>query len=226
MLARTNSARRAGLPAGLLFLVTGLIAGLASLLVTGLAPGAAQAQGYTVGPGDTLQIEVLEDPSLNRSTLVLPDGTIAFPFVGTLKAGGMSLGELRRTLAAGLAPNFASEPTVAVSVAALAERPAPAAALPYTAPVIDVFIMGEVAQAGRREVSPGTTILQFLAEAGGLTPFAADTRIQLHRTDPASGSTRVYLFSLGGKGNGPRISPATQLAPGDVVVVPSRHLFE
>ncbi|MCG6902049.1 MAG: polysaccharide biosynthesis/export family protein [Rhodobacter sp.] len=187
----------------------------------------ADAQSdYRIRSGDTLQIEVLEDPGLNRSVLVLPDGSISFPFVNTLQARGMSVSDVRRSLAAGLAPNFAAEPTVVVSVAAVAEPRIVGSRAPLPDPTIDVYIMGEVAAAGKKEVSPGTTILQFLAESGGLTSFAAKSRIELHRTDPATGRTTVYLFSRNGRGKGPRIGAGTTLAPGDVVVVPSRHLFE
>ncbi len=203
--------------------IAGALAGLTLLF----AAFAAQAQSdYRIRAGDTLQIEVLEDSSLNRSVLVLPDGTFNFPFAGSVRAGGRGVGEVRGALASALAPNFASTPNVVVSVASLAERPAPSGGVVYTPPTLDVYITGEIANAGRLEVKPGTTILQLIAEAGGLTPFAAETRIRLHRTDPMTNHTRVYLFSYNGKGKGRRISPATRLAPGDVVIVPARHLFE
>jgi polysaccharide export outer membrane protein len=44
---------------------------LGLVLAVLLAP-AALAQGYRIQPGDVLQMEVLEDPSLNRSLMVLP----------------------------------------------------------------------------------------------------------------------------------------------------------
>lgn len=197
---------------------------LAGLMVLFVGFSAEAQTDYRIRSGDTLQIEVLEDPSLNRSVLVLPDGSISFPFVNTLQARGRGISDVRQALAAGLASNFAVEPTVVVSVVSLAKLRVAGGKTP--APTIDVYIMGEVAGAGKKEVSPGTTILQFLAEAGGLTPFAAASRIELHRTDTATGRTAVYLFSRNGRGKGPRISPGTILAPGDVVVVPSRHLFE
>ncbi|MEL6782098.1 MAG: polysaccharide biosynthesis/export family protein, partial [Pseudomonadota bacterium] len=43
------------------------------------ATSVAAQSDYRVQPGDTLAIEVLEDRDLNRSLLVLPDGTINFP---------------------------------------------------------------------------------------------------------------------------------------------------
>lgn len=207
------------------FWIRGVLAGL--LVLFGLA--AADAQGYRIRPGDTLTIEVLEDPSLNRSVLVLPDGSISFPFIGSVRAGGMAVSDLRGIIAAGLSSNFAAEPTVIVSVSSVAELPPPALAAdqpPPEEPTIEVYIMGEVTNPGKAVVPPGTTILQFVAQSGGLTPFAATRRIELHRTNPATGGTHKYLFSYRGKGKGHRIAPGTVLAPGDVVIVPARRLFE
>lgn len=91
---------------------------------------AAMAQsGYAIQTGDTLNIEVLEDPSLDRNVLVLPDGRISFPLIGTITAAGRSVDSLRNALVAALTPDFASPPTVFVSVGRIAEQretPAPA----------------------------------------------------------------------------------------------------
>jgi len=193
------------------------------LLMAGLA-GLAAAQGsYRIQPGDTLQVEVLEDPNLNRNVLVLPDGSISFPLVGTVQAGGRSIDAVAKTLAAELAENFAVEPSVLVSVAALAsEDPR----LEDTPELMNVYILGEVNAPGRKEVLPGTTLLQFLAEAGGLTRFAAEKRLQLRRVDPDSRQETVYRFNYRSMGGQDSISGTTVLAPGDVIVVPERRLFE
>ena len=61
---------------------------LIALVATVFATGAFAQSGYQIRTGDTLQIEVLEDPSLNRSVLVLPDGTISLPFAGSIRAAG------------------------------------------------------------------------------------------------------------------------------------------
>jgi len=209
-----------------LFGIFALALAAAGLWMSSTDEAAAQT-GYTLKPGDVLRIEVLEDPNLNRETLVLPGGTISFPLAGTIQAGGRTVSEVESAITQALAGNFAAEPNVFVSVAQLAERDAPRApSAPAPDPVIDTYIMGEVNQPGRKEVSPGTTILQLLAEAGGLTNFAAETRIELRRTYPSTGESRVYYFSYTGRANGPRIAGSTQLSPGDVVVVPQRRLFE
>jgi len=191
----------------------------AFLLLTGLAGLATAQSSYRIQPGDTLQVEVLEDPNLNRNVLVLPDGSISFPLVGTVQAGGRNIDAVARTLAAELAGNFAVEPSVLVSVAALAsEEDEPE--------LMNVYIVGEVNAPGRKEVLPGTTLLQFLAEAGGLTRFAAEKRLQLRRVNPDNREETVYRFNYRSMGGQDSISGTTVLAPGDVIVVPERRLFE
>ena len=193
------------------------------LVLTQAKPGAAQAN-YRVQPGDTLQVEVLEDASLNRAVLVLPDGSFSFPLAGTLRASGRSVEQIRQALATALAPNFAAPPNVFVSVGALAQREPVTEAAPN---LIDAYILGEIAAPGRKEVKPGTTLLQLLAESGGLTKFAADKRIELHRTDPQSGRVTTYRFNYRTPAGGASgISGSTRLAPGDVIKIPQRRLFE
>lgn len=199
---------------------------LTALLALSIAPMAQAQSNYKIRAGDTLRVEVLEDGNLNRSVLVLPDGSINFPLVGTTGASGRTVAQLQAALAAGLTPNFANQPNVFVSVATLAEPRAVTPRTPKPDPVIDLFVMGEVASPGKLEADPGTTILQLLAQAGGLTKFAADKRIELRRADPATGFVRTYLFSYSRRAKGPRISGSTMLIEGDVVVVPERRLFE
>ncbi len=194
-------------------------------LVLGSVSGAAAQDNYVIRPGDTLQIEVLEDSSLNRTTLVLPDGTINFPMAGTVRTTGRSVDDLRQNLSSALAPSFASAPNVYVSVASLAQRTPPSGS--GSSRTMDVYALGEVNNPGRVGIKQGTTLLQFLAESGGLTKFAAEKRIELHRTDRKTGAITTYMFNYrtpGGSATG--ISGSTRLAPGDVIKVPQRRLFE
>lgn len=188
------------------------------------AAAATAQSGYQIRTGDQLNIEVLEDPSLNRQVLVLPDGSVSFPLVGSISAQGKSTDAFRQELAAALAPNFATSPSVFVSVAALAQRQPTAG--PSAASTINVFVMGEVANPGVIVVERGTTLLQMLAQTGGFTRFAATKRIQLRRVDPQSGATIPYQFNYRAIEKGARQSGRIVLADGDVIVVPQRRLFE
>jgi polysaccharide biosynthesis/export protein len=180
----------------------------------------AFAQEYRVRAGDVLQIEVLEDATLNRSAIVLPDGQISLPVAGSIRVAGRSLAQVQAELASRLAPGFASPPTVFVTLSALAERPAPSA--PRT---IAIFVLGAANAPGKVEVAPGTTFLQAIAQAGGLSPFAAKKRIQLRRVDK-SGAEQIYKLDLDAIERGVSGGGSTRLVAGDVIVVPQRKLFE
>ena len=216
--------RKQKMPRHLLRVFSALV--LAVVIATLAAPAVQAQDGYRIRPGDTLRIEVLEDDALNRSALVLPDGTINFPLAGTLRASGRTVSELQGALATGLASSFAAAPNVFVSVNTLAERKPVRSRGPAAPPVITAYVMGEIAKPGKLEVAPGTSILQLLAEAGGLSKFAAHKRIELRRTDRKTGEVTTYLFSYTGQSNKPRIPGSTVLQSGDVVVIPERRLFE
>ena len=96
-----------------------LLAVLAVLLAAPMA--IAQSAGYRIQPGDQLAITVLEDDTLNRQLLVLPDGTISVPLAGTIRAGGRSVESVEGVIADQLASNFAVRPSVFVSVVSVDE---------------------------------------------------------------------------------------------------------
>lgn len=193
---------------------------VAALFLLPILALTATAQDYRVRAGDVLQIEVLEDATLNRSAIVLPDGQISLPIAGTIRVAGRSLAEVQADLAGRLAPGFASPPTVFVTLSALAERPA--ASAPRT---IAIYVLGAANAPGKVEVAPGTTLLQALAQAGGVSPFGAKKRIQLRRVDKA-GNEQIYKLDLDAIESGASAGGTTRLVAGDVIVIPQRKLFE
>lgn len=201
-------------------MVTFLKSGIAALIVLLMATISASAQStYKIQSGDTLQLEVLEDANLNRGMLVLPDGTVSVPLVGSVPAAGRTLAEVRSAVTAGLAPSFASGPTVFLSVGQVSKAPATGGTRTIT-----VYIMGEINQPGKLSVRRGTTLLQALAESGGMTKFASTKRLQLHRTD-ARGNQASYTFNYNTITSGAQ-KTAIVLQSGDVITVPPRRLFE
>ena len=190
---------------------------LAALLTLLAAPFAlAQSSGYLIQPGDQLSITVLEDETLNRQLLVLPDGRISVPLAGSIEAAGRTVEQVEGTIADRLAANFAVRPSVFVSVAAVTE----------TGLTFPIYVVGQVTDPGVREIEPGTTLLQAISLAGGLDRFAATKRIQLRRADPSTGQERLYIFNYNAVERGGAIQSMITLREGDVIVVPERRLFE
>lgn len=182
----------------------------------------ASAQGnYTVQPGDSLSIEVLEDSSLNRSVLVLPDGRITFPFAGSVQAAGLTVSQIQRAITAKISSNFAAPPNVYVNVNSVFQGTTFG-----PAKTIKVYMIGEVNQPGAYDIDPGTTLLQFLAESGGFSKFAATKRIQLRRRDARTGREIMFKINYKAIARGAQLENDAPLVPGDVIIVPERRLFE
>lgn len=178
---------------------------------------AASAQDYRIRSGDTLRIEVLEDPSLNRSVLVAPDGRINVPLAGSVQAGGRSLSAVEQALTAQLAPNFATAPNVYVALERQRERRATSGGSSRT---IDIYVVGEAGNPGKLEVEPGTTVLQAFGLMGGFTKFAAQKRLQLHRANS------IQHLDYRAIETGRSTKGMMALQDGDVILVPQRRLFE
>lgn len=189
---------------------------LVLLAALAAAPAAfAQSASYRIQPGDQLAVTVLEDDTLNRQVLVLPDGRISVPLAGSVRASGQTVESVEKTIADRLASNFAVRPSVFVSVTGVTEEEE----------TFPIYVMGQVGNAGQLQVEAGTTLLQAVALAGGLDRFAATKRIQLRRVD-SSGQEKLYLFNFRAVEQGGAISSMITMREGDVIIVPERHLFE
>jgi polysaccharide biosynthesis/export protein len=190
---------------------------LAFLMMLLTVPAAlAQGASYRIQPGDTINLTVLEDETLNRQLLVLPDGTVSVPLAGTVQVAGRTVETVESTIADRLAPNFAVRPNVFVDLSSVAEDVG----------LQNVYVLGQVGNPGLIEVEPGTTLLQAISLAGGFDRFAATKRIQLRRMDAQTGQERLFLFNYNAVERGSAINAMIAVREGDVIIVPERRLFE
>jgi len=175
------------------------------------APAAPAAPVYRVNPGDSLDIDVWGEDKLRRTVQVLPDGTFAFPLVGTVSALNRSTDEIAADLAKGLRPQFRdSVPQVTVSVSSTAG---------YRYSVI-----GKVASPGSFSPTRSLNVLEAIAAAGGPTSFANIGNVAiLRRRDGKLVYTQVRLTdTLKGRPSSEDLSRdgLPQIQSGDIVVVP------
>jgi polysaccharide export outer membrane protein len=159
-------------------------------------------QEYRLGPGDKLRVEVYREPQLSQSLQVRPDGRITLPLIGDVAAAGTTASQLRDTLTASL-KEYVQNPVVTVIVTdALAAQ---------------VYIIGEVSSPGAQVMQGPMTVLQALAQAGGLKEFAKKGDIRVLRKSP-TGITTTLTFDYKAAINGS--SDPLPLQPGDTIVVP------
>lgn len=179
----------------------------------------AQQDGYRVQIGDRLEISVLEDPGLNRTVLVRPDGRITLPLVGTVNAEGQTPEAVAALIRRNLSRDFVEPPTVTVALSALGQPLGPEAGT-----LADVYVIGAVSRPGSYQVALPMDALQLLALAGGPGVFAAEKRIQVRRRSPDG--EQVFLLDYDSIQRGLTPSTVIDIADRDVLVVPERGLFE
>jgi polysaccharide export outer membrane protein len=181
---------------------------LSAILCAPLYPARAADTEYTIIAGDVLQITVWKEDQLNQEVLVLADGTINFPLIGSIPAQGNTPAELEVTIKDKLQKLI---PDAAVTVAVKA-------ALGHT-----VSVVGQVAKPGELVMGHDMTVMQALSQAGGLTPYASEGNIIiLHRV---GGKETSIPFPYHHIVNGEDLDQDIVLSPGDVVVVPTAGLF-
>lgn len=158
---------------------------------------------YRIGLDDQLMISVWHEPELSMGVAVRPDGMITLPLINDVKVAGLKPLELQQVLLEKLKP-FVSEPQVTVIVQGIRSR--------------KVYLVGQVSKQGAFPLEGGQTILQLLAAAGGVGPFAKADSIYVLRTENGK-QVRIpfqYKKALQGKSKGADVP----LLPGDIVVVP------
>jgi polysaccharide biosynthesis/export protein len=203
-----------------------LVAFLLGLVMMGVAFHIeALAEAYRVRPGDTLDVVVYQDQKLNRQVVVAPDGRISMPLAGHLRAGGLTLEAIEDNLKGRLKSQFTGDVDITISLVSSKEKP-PAPPPPPPPPPIDpsVYVTGEVAKPGQYFFKTRTNVLQAIALAGGLGPFAAERRIKVRRNE--GGSEVLYEFDYDAFTSGEDLSGNMMLRSGDVIIVPEKGLFE
>jgi len=164
---------------------------------------ASHEEDYLIGPGDALDISVWKDEALTRSCVVRPDGMISFPLLGELRAADRTLAELRADIQKRLS-RYVPDAVLSLDVRQVNS--------------LVVYVIGKVNAPGRFVLNSNIEVLQALAAAGGVTPFAKQNRIKVFRH--GEDETTIYPFEYDEVIGGRRLEQNIRLKRGDVVVVP------
>jgi polysaccharide export outer membrane protein len=191
------------------------------LLLVALLQGQAPAKtdlNYVVGPADLLRIHVLGEPQLSGVYRVENDGQFNYPFVGRVKAGGLTVAGVAQALKAGLANGYLRDPQVTVEVEQFRSQ--------------SVFVIGEVRTPGKYVLTGSVTLLDALAQAGSTTQSAGAEVLILHPratasgqpTLPGQGDADIERVSLREIEDG-KLSRNVSIRDGDTIFVPKIDRF-
>jgi polysaccharide export outer membrane protein len=148
--------------------------GLALLAISGIAPAqqapakpaisapsSAEIQDYPLGPDDQLKIWALGFEEItDKPVRIDPNGFIDLPMLGRIKAGGLTVSQLKANLLERMAKEV-KRPQVSVEIVEFGSEP--------------VSIMGAVNQPGVHQLRGRKTLAEILSMAGGLRQDAGSS---------------------------------------------------
>ena len=172
------------------------------MLMAASAP-LAQAQFYSIGPGDVLEISVWRDESLSRELVVPPDGMLSFPLIEDLLVTGMTIAQIRELIRQKLS-EFVPDASVTVILKNINS--------------LRAYVIGQVKNPGTFPITMETRVMHLLSMAQGLTPFASERDIHVlrHTNNTIEKIPVNYRDVL----RGSNLEQNILLRRGDVVVVP------
>ena len=157
---------------------------------------------YILSPEDVVQVMVFKEPSFSGTVPIRPDGMITLSLIGDIPAAGMTPMQLSNDIAVRL-KKFVQDPNVTVTVTGVRPK--------------QVYLLGEVSHIGPVALTENMSVLQVIAAAGGLSPYAKSKNIYILRGQPGHQTKIPFNYKKALKeGN----EQGVVLLPGDTIVIP------
>lgn len=153
---------------------------------------AAKAE-YRLSSGDRIKVVVFGHEDLSGEYEIDQDGLLIMPLIKSVKAGGLTVREIEKSITDKLQPDYLKNPQVGVVI--LEYRP--------------LYILGEVNNPGSYPYRSNLTLSAAIALAGGYTYRARKNQVIITRAGNPEGEKVIA------EGN-------TSIQPGDVIEVPER----
>ena len=161
-----------------------------------------QVNDYRIGPKDLLEITVFGLPELIQTVRVSEDGSITMSLLGRVEVSGLTAQELEKKLASILDKQYTKEARVTVFIREYQK----------------VSVIGAVGRPGMYELVGPTTLLQVIAQAGGLTAQAMN-ELFVYRVGKDGKSTTITIKVEELMTSGSQ-ALNIELQPKDVITVP------
>jgi polysaccharide export outer membrane protein len=186
---------------------------LAALLLLGLLPALsvsaqtpqasrAGADQSFLAPGDSVRIVVWRKPELSGDFVIAPDGTITHPLYRAVRVAGVPFAKAEESVRSFLTqfeanPQFVMEPLIHVAVSGYVTRPIVFAA------------------------SPGTSVGEAVARAGGADEQGARNHVRILRLTPSGQQTQMVVDLTDPTGS----AGTMPIRSGDQIIVDKRKSF-
>lgn len=171
---------------------------------------ASVASEYRLGPGDSIRVQVFQNPDLTVEARVSENGTISYPLVGNLALGGLALGEAERRIASALREGrFLRAPQVNINLLQVRGS--------------QVAVLGQVARPGRFTLDTANVrASEMIAAAGGVTPLGDDAVVVTGMREGVAFRRVIDIPSLF---SGDSTQQDLVLQAGDALFIPRAPVF-
>ena len=160
--------------------------------------------GYVIGSGDILQINVWHEPEASvSSTVVRTDGLISLPLIKEIQAAGFTPAELEKLLTERLSKQIRNADVTVLVKEIHSEK---------------IYLIGALKKEAQLVLKSQITVLQAIAEAGGLTDYAKRNKIYVLRQE--NSKQLRFPFDYSAVIRGEHMEQNIILKPGDTIVVP------
>jgi polysaccharide export outer membrane protein len=176
------------------------------------AASPSPSQDYMVGSGDVLDVIVLGNDEMTRTSTVQTSGAVTLPLLGEVAVAGLTVQEIQRKLTTLLERDFLVDPKVEVKVKEYQSQ--------------FVIVLGEVNSPGRKALRGKTALIDMLIDAGGLKPTASgDLEITRREGSFTGGGDTLRLKLSGNSSMSPqdRINLEVVLRNGDLINVAQKQ---
>lgn len=157
---------------------------------------------YTLGAADVIRVNVWKNTDLSQTVTIGPDGFVSLPLLGDVHASGLTADQLAKDLISRLT-SYVVNAQVTVSVVEIRSR--------------QVFITGQVGKPGAYPLIVPITVLQLIAQAGGLNTFASRKGIFILRGTTGNAQRLKFNYTSAIHGD---VKQNINLQPGDTVIIP------
>lgn len=179
---------------------------LALLLLT----SPVYAADYRLGSGDVVKITIFDHPELQLDTRIDEQGQINFPLIGAVPVSGETAATAQKHIALALEKGgFLKNAQVNLIVDKYRSQ--------------QVSVLGEVKNPGKFYLEAPSTVIDLVAEAGGITLNGSDNIILIHRQQ--TGQPQQVEIDTRALYHDKQFAQDQQVRDGDVIFVPRAPVF-
>jgi polysaccharide export outer membrane protein len=180
--------------------------------------GQGTSVDYTLGPGDVLRITIYGHGDLPQEVVLSSDGLFTYPFIGQVRAAGLTVPQLTESMARRLEEGYLVAPQITIAVTQYSSK--------------QVYVLGAVKSPGVHTLKHNTTLLELISVAGGPTQEAGSEVIiarakeqeEARSTGDRKRRTEAIRVNLEKLMAG-EVTQRMEIESGDTVYIPKKEFF-